>query len=90
MKRYVSGDEMQTKLTLRMDDELIHTAKSAAHKKGKSLSKMVADYFRILAKKENIDNLTDLPPNVKSLYGTLADSHVDESDYRKYLERKYL
>ena len=81
---------MQTKLTLRMDDELINRAKSVAQKKGKSLSKMVADYFRILAKKEHTDNMIDLPPNVKSLYGALSDSNIDESDYRKYLENKYL
>lgn len=81
---------MQTKLTLRMEDELIHAAKSVAQKKGKSLSKMVADYFRILAKKENTVNMTELPSNVKSLYGALADSNVDKSDYRKYIENKYL
>jgi hypothetical protein len=34
---------MQTKLTLRMEDELIRLAKSVSEKKGKSLSKMVAD-----------------------------------------------
>lgn len=80
---------MQTKLTLRMEAELIHLAKSIAEKKGKSLSKMVADYFKILTKKELADNF-ELPPNVKSLYGALADSNVDESDYKKYLEGKYL
>jgi len=80
---------MQTKLTLRMEDELIHTAKSIADKKGKSLSKMVADYFRILTKKELVEDI-ELPPNVKSLYGALADSNIDEADYKKYLESKYL
>ncbi len=80
---------MQTKLTLRMEDELIHLAKSVADKKGKSLSKMVADYFRILTKKELVEDI-ELPPNVKSLYGALADSNIDETDYKKYLEGKYL
>lgn len=80
---------MQTKLTLRMEDELIRLAKSVSEKKGKSLSKMVADQFRILTKKELFNNI-ELPPNVKSLYAALADSNIDETDYKKYLESKYL
>lgn len=80
---------MQTKLTLRMEDELIRLAKSVSEKKGKSLSKMVADYFRVLTKKELFDNI-ELPPNVKSLYGALADTDIGESVYKKYLEGKYL
>ena len=80
---------MQTKLTLRMEDELILKAKTVANNKGKSLSKMVADYFRILTKKELADTI-NLPPNVKSLYGAIADSNIDETDYKNYLEDKYL
>lgn len=81
---------MQTKLTLRMEDKLINMAKSVAEKKGKSLSKMVADYFNVLTNKEIADEIIELPPNVKSLYGALVDSDIDESDYKKYLEDKYL
>ncbi len=81
---------MQTKLTLRMEDELINMAKSVAEKKGKSLSKMVADYFNALSKKELAEDIIKLPPNVKSLYGALVDSGIDESDYKKYVEGKYL
>ena len=43
---------MQTKLTLQMDDELIARAKAHAKKCGKSVSQLVADYFRILEKVE--------------------------------------
>ncbi|MDD5766328.1 MAG: DUF6364 family protein [Candidatus Marinimicrobia bacterium] len=81
---------MQTKLTLRMEDELINMAKSVAEKKGKSLSKMVSDYFMALTNQEITGDNIELPPNVKSLYGALADSGVDESDYKKYVEGKYL
>ncbi len=73
-----------------MEDKLINMAKSVAEKKGKSLSKMVADYFNVLTNKEIADEIIELPPNVKSLYGALADSDIDESDYKKYLEDKYL
>lgn len=80
---------MQTKLTLRLDDDLINKAKVIAQKRGKSLSKLVADYFNFIATKE-LDSETELPPIVKSLYGSLADVNVDETDYKEYLERKYL
>ena len=36
---------MQTKLTLRLDDWLIRKAKRFSKKTGKSVSKIVADYF---------------------------------------------
>jgi len=73
-----------------MEDELINRAKSVAEEKGKSLSKMVSDYFLALTNKKITGDNVELPPNVKSLYGALADSNVDESDYKKYLEGKYL
>jgi hypothetical protein len=36
---------MQTKLTLRLDDELVRKAKKFSKRAGKSVSKIVADYF---------------------------------------------
>ncbi len=36
---------MQTKLTLRMDEELIRKAKRFSRKTGRSLSRIVADFF---------------------------------------------
>lgn len=79
---------MQTKLTLRMEDKLIEMAKKIAAKRGKSLSKIVSDYFMVLTQ-ENSEN-QELPPNVKFLYGALSDSNMDEEDYKKHLEKKYL
>ena len=80
---------MQTKLTLRLEDELIHKAKLLAQKKGKSLSKMVSEYFDYITSTELSQDF-ELPPIVKSLYGSLADSKLDESDYKKHLECKHL
>lgn len=80
---------MQTKLTLRLEDELIEKAKILARQRGKSVSKLVSEYFNYITSKE-IDSETDLPPIVKSLYGSLANKDVKESDYKKYLEGKYL
>ncbi len=80
---------MQNKLTLRIDDELIKKAKRVARKRGKSLSRIVADYFNHISAEDNREE-SNLPPNVKSLYGSLANKKVDESDYKKHLEQKYL
>ena len=79
---------MQTKLTLRLEDELISKAKFVAQKRGKSLSKMVAEYFRFITKEETA-NVEELPPIVKSLYGSLADTNINEQDYKDHLEKKY-
>ena len=57
---------MRTKLTLRLDDELIKSAKQYAKENGKSVSQMVADYFVLLGKKRKA-NEEDLPPITRSL-----------------------
>ncbi|MGD9825900.1 DUF6364 family protein [Desulfobacter sp.] len=80
---------MNTKLTLRIDDRLIKSAKCHASKMGKSLSQMVADYFILLEKQGN-NETTELTPTVKFLKGSLKDAGVDEKDYTNYLAEKYL
>lgn len=79
---------MQTKLTLRLDDELIEEAKSYAGRMGKSVSQIVADYFRVLA----ADKVASPPPSApitESLHGLLKGAKIGEGDYRKYLEEKH-
>jgi hypothetical protein len=80
---------MQTKLTLRLEDELINKAKTLASQRGKSLSKLVAEYFTHITSKE-VSDQNELPPIVKSLYGSLANENLGESEYKNYLEKKYL
>jgi hypothetical protein len=48
---------MQTKLTLRLDDELINREKSYAKKSGKSVSQIVAAYFSLLDSKPEKETL---------------------------------
>ena len=79
---------MQTKLTLRLEDDLINKVKILARKRGKSLSRIVAEYFSYITSEE-FSGQADLPPFVKSLYGSLAKEKLDESDYKKFLEKKY-
>ena len=80
---------MLTKLTLRMDDSLIESAKEYATQNGKSVSRIVADLFEII-KNEKMDQEEELTPTIRSLKGIIKGKQVDERDYRKYLEEKYL
>lgn len=84
---------MQTKLTLRMDSELIQSAKRYAKHRGKSLSQMTAEFYTMLSVLEsNEESKTatmDLPPTTRFLKGLLKETDVSIDDYRRYLEEKY-
>ena len=80
---------MITKLTLRMDDNLIESAKEYSAKTGKSVSRIVADLF-VIIKNEKLNKEETLTPTVRSLKGILKGKQVDEKDYKKYLDEKYL
>ena len=80
---------MKTKLTLRLDDHLIESAKEYSVKTGKSLSKIVSDFF-VIIKNEKLERTSSVTPAVQSLKGILKDSKFSENDYKSYLEEKYL
>jgi hypothetical protein len=80
---------MQTKLTLRLEDQLIEQAKSYAARAGKSVSQIVADYFKLLTS-EKIKSVSPSTPVTQSLRGLLRESKLDEKDYKNYLEEKHL
>jgi len=79
---------MNTKLTLRMDDQLIRKAKDYSQRSGKSVSRLVADYFSLIESDEEIPG-TEITPRVRSLIGALKGTGVTEEDYHRYLEEKY-
>jgi len=79
---------MNTKLTLRLDDQLIRKAKDYSHRSGKSVSRLVADYFALIESDEEIPG-TEITPRVRSLIGSLKGTGVTEEDYHRYLEEKY-
>ncbi len=79
---------MTTKLTLRMDENLINQAKDYAKHSGKSVSKLVADFFALLNPEPEEDS-GRISPKVNSLLGIMQDSRVSPEDYKKYLEKKY-
>lgn len=79
---------MNTKLTLRLDDDLIRGAKRHSAKSGKSISQLVADYFTLLVAREDAAD-TELTPRARSLLGALSGAAIDEQDYRRHLENKH-
>lgn len=85
---------MQTKLTLRMESDLIENAKRYARDRGTSLSQMVAHYFQALTSSSEQEPeegwKRDLGPITQSLIGLLEDAELDEGDYYRYLEAKHL
>ena len=79
---------MKTKLTLRLDENLIAAAKNYSAKTGKPVSRIVSDLFKII-QNETQCGKDRLPPAAKSLKGALKETPVKEKDYKKYLEEKY-
>ena len=80
---------MQTKLTLRLEEELIEQAKAYAAHAGKSVSQLVADYFKQLTTGPS-KPLPQSPPVTQSLRGLLRGAQLEEEEYKKYLEKKHL
>lgn len=81
---------MNTKLTLKLDAEVIDRTKRYARERGVSLSGMVESYFRgVTAGSKGTESR---PAGVVAeLAGALAGVEVDESrsDYAGYLAEKY-
>jgi hypothetical protein len=78
---------MNTKLTLRLDDRLILSAKRHSAESGRSISQLVADFFTLI---EIEAGEVEATPRVRSLRGVLAGSSLGTSDYKRHLEEKYL
>ena len=79
---------MQTKLTLRLDRDLIRRAKSHSRQAGKSVSALVADFFSLLSENRPPEE-PPLTPRVRSLVGVLRNATITEQDYRKHLIKKH-
>jgi len=81
---------MDTKLTLKLDKDVIEKAKRYAVTHDISLSQMVEKYFIAVTGEGNDNNVT-LSPVVRELSGVIdADSSsVYRDDYADYLANKY-
>ncbi|PIE88911.1 MAG: hypothetical protein CR997_13695 [Acidobacteria bacterium] len=83
---------MNTKLTLRLDKQVIEEAKAYAQQKQKSLSALVEQYFLFLTKsqKENSE-LSEISSTIQQMSGILDLRNTDESkeSYADFLTEKY-
>ncbi len=77
---------MQTKLTLRLEETLIQKGKRFSRRSGKSVSKIVAEYFESLPVGDNFE----ITPKVAALKGILKGTGITEEDYHRHLEEKNL
>jgi hypothetical protein len=81
---------MQTKLTLRVDDQTVRKAKSYARVRRTSLSRIVEEYFRRL-EGEGARAISAETPVLSELAGLLAGGGTPEAlkkRYRAHLEDK--
>jgi hypothetical protein len=84
---------MQTKLTLRLEEDLIERAKNYAKQSGKSVSQLVADYFiQIQPNESSQSHKTTLTPITARLCGALSGVSIkdDKQAYREHLDQKHL
>lgn len=79
---------MKTKLTLRMDEAIIRKAKIEAKRRGKSVSRMVAEFIELLDSRQYSEKT--LPPTTTSLVGILKGKNISEDDYKAHLREKFL
>lgn len=76
---------MITKLTLTIEQSLIEKAKLHAKSQGRSLSEIVANYFKMISKEEN-EQTNDSTPITNSLKGSFQAP--ESFDYKKALSEK--
>jgi macrodomain Ter protein organizer (MatP/YcbG family) len=81
---------MNTKLTIKLDNDVISRAKRYAEKRRTSLSKMIESYLDAITKPDKDD--IEITPLVKSLSGiiSLPEDYDYKKDRTEYLIKKYL
>lgn len=81
---------MDTKLTLKLNQEIIEKAKKYASDKKLSLSRLIENYLNSLTSEKN-ENGIQISPFVKSLSSNskIPADYDYKEDYRKFLEERY-
>ena len=80
---------MSSKLTLYIDDDVIHHIKNYAKEQKLSVSKVVNNFLTLL--KQNKTNPEETrAPITNTLQGVLKNSTSDKEAYYQHLEDKYL
>ncbi len=82
---------METKLTLRINDNVIERAKKYARNHKTSLSKMIEAYLDSITSQKNTTEKQSITPLVESLIGVidLPAAYDYRKDYRDYIVDKY-
>ncbi len=83
---------MDTKLTLKLDKDIIEAAKVYAKQKQQSLSSLVEQYFLFLTTNEKeTSELPEISPTIQQMSGILDPGSLDENKnaYVDFLEKKY-
>jgi len=80
---------MDTKLTLKLDQETIEKAKRFARHRNTSLSMLIENYLQLITSQE--ESTVSITPLVKSLSGIidLPDMYDHKKEYSEFLVRKY-
>ncbi len=80
---------MDTKLTIKLNEDVISRAKSYAKKRQTSLSKMIENYLDVVSKPDSEES--EITPLVKSLSGVLnlPENYDYKKDYAEFLTQKY-
>lgn len=73
---------MNTKLTLTIQEEIIHRAKKYAKENGRSLSGIIENYLKVITQEEKREK-SEITPMVKSLKGSFKAPK--NYDYKKEL-----
>ena len=82
---------METKLTLRLNENVIQRAKTYAQSHKISLSKIIESYLDSITKQKDEKQKMPITPLVESLTGVidLPAGFDYKEEYRNYLEEKY-
>ncbi len=80
---------MNTKLTLKLDSNVVGRAKNYAQSKKTSLSKLVEAYLSFITGED--EKQDDISPLVQSLSGVvkLPKDYDSKKEYIRYLNKKY-
>ena len=84
---------MDTKLTLKLNQEVIEKAKQYAADKKLSLSRLIENYLNSLPSENSNKDELEISPFVKSITAGTKSSIPNDFDYKKergdYLEQKH-
>lgn len=81
---------MDSKLTLKVKQNVIRQAKKYAKKRKTSLSKLVENYLQKITLTKSEENDSEkITPLVRSLSGVLKQNTSEKETYTDFLQKKY-